>query len=99
MPTNLSDPRYHYGTSSALVEPSRGRASRTAALMAVQRGLESTRAPRTRLFDDPLARSFLPLPWRAALGASRLGGVRAAIEAIYDFVGGRPVPRLSPAPG
>ena len=71
-----------------------GEASRTAALMAVQRGLESTRPPRTRLFTDPLARSFLPPSWRAVLIASRLGAVRGAIEAAYDFVGG-PGPRAS----
>ncbi|HTV11929.1 MAG TPA: SAM-dependent methyltransferase [Acidimicrobiales bacterium] len=71
-----------------------GRASRTAALMAVQRGLESTRPAGKRLFADPLARSFLPPSWRAALTASRLGAVRAAIEATYDLVGG-PGPRAS----
>ncbi|HTW06582.1 MAG TPA: SAM-dependent methyltransferase, partial [Acidimicrobiales bacterium] len=71
-----------------------GGPSRTAALMAVQRGLESTRPVRERLFDDPLARSFLPWPWRAALSASRSSAVRAAIEATYDFVGG-PGPRAS----
>ncbi len=72
-------------------QSTRGRASRTAALMAVQRGLESARSPRARLFTDPFARSFLPLSWRAALVASRLGAVRGAIEAAYDFGG--------PAPG
>jgi methyltransferase (TIGR00027 family) len=72
----------------------RGQASRTAALMAVQRGLESTRPPRKRLFTDQLARSFLPRSWRAVLVASRLGAVRGAIEAAYDFVGG-PGPRAS----
>ncbi|HTW08925.1 MAG TPA: SAM-dependent methyltransferase, partial [Acidimicrobiales bacterium] len=71
-----------------------GRASRTAALMAVQRGLESTRPAGKRLFADPLARSFLPPSWRVALTASRLGAVRAAIEATYDLVGG-PGPRAS----
>ena len=72
----------------------RGRASRTAALMAVQRGLESARSPRERLFVDPFARSFLPPAWRAALSASRWGAVRAGVEAAYDFAGG-PGPRAS----
>lgn len=70
------------------------RASRTAALMAVQRGLESTRPRRTRLFTDPLAPLFLSRPWRLALVASRLGPVRLVIEATYDRVGG-PGPRAS----
>lgn len=71
-----------------------GRASRTAALMAVQRGLESARPPRKRLFTDPFAPSFLPPSWRTALAASRFGAVRVAIEAAYDFIGG-PGPRPS----
>ena len=79
---------------SSGLQSSPGRASRTAALMAVQRGLESTRPPHARLFGDPLARSFLPLMWRAALAAARLGAVRSGIEAAYDFVGG-PGPRAS----
>jgi len=62
--------------------------------MAVQRGLESTRPPRKRLFDDPLAPSFLGLQWRVALAASRFGAVRFAIETAYDYVGG-PGPRAS----
>jgi methyltransferase (TIGR00027 family) len=98
MRANLSDQRYHCGTRPARVEsrvePSRARASRTAALMAVQRGLESTRPPDKGLFVDPLAPSFLSWPWRAALVASRLSGVRTAIESAYDFVGG-PGPRAS----
>ena len=68
--------------------------SRTAALMAVQRGLESTRTAHDRLFEDPLARHFLSAPWRVALAASRLGPVHRLIEAAYDFVGG-PGPRAS----
>jgi methyltransferase (TIGR00027 family) len=70
------------------------RASRTAALMAVQRGLESTRPTPQRLFEDPLARSFLTVPWRLALGASRFGPVRRIIETAYDLVAG-PGPRAS----
>ncbi len=76
------------------IQSNQGRASRTAALMAVQRGLESTRPPQARLFTDPLARSFLPPSWRAALVASRIGAVRDAVEAAYDFIGG-PGPRAS----
>jgi len=75
--------------------PSRkSRASRTAGLMAVQRGLESARPERTRLFTDPLAPSFLTPAWRVALAAARLPAVRIAIEAVYDLVGG-PGPRAS----
>ena len=42
----------------------------------------------------PARPSFLPPSWRVALTASRLGAVRAAIEATYDLVGG-PGPRAS----
>lgn len=70
------------------------RASRTAELMAVQRGLETARSPDTRLFDDPLAASFVSLPWRAALGAARFDVIRRVIEAAYDLVAG-PGPRAS----
>ena len=62
--------------------------------MAVQRGLESARPSRTRLFEDPLAGSFVSLPWRIALGAARFRSVRQTIEAGYDLVGG-PGPRAS----
>ena len=62
--------------------------------MAVQRGLESARPPRTRLFEDPLAGSFVSLPWRIALRAARFPPVRQTIEAGYDLVGG-PGPRAS----
>ncbi|HUI04634.1 MAG TPA: SAM-dependent methyltransferase [Acidimicrobiales bacterium] len=64
------------------------RPSRTAALMAVQRGLESARPRRDRLFQDVLAQRFVPAPWRIALAASHLRPVRRAIEAAYDVVGG-----------
>jgi len=70
------------------------RTSRTAALMAVQRGLESTRPASQRLFEDALARHFLAIPWRLALGASRFGPARTCVEAAYDLVGG-PGPRAS----
>lgn len=69
-------------------------ASRTAALMAVQRGLESSHPPGSRLFSDPLAPSFVSRGWRIVLSACRLGVVRHVIEAVYDRVGG-PGPRSS----
>ncbi|HTW06998.1 MAG TPA: SAM-dependent methyltransferase [Acidimicrobiales bacterium] len=81
-------------TDGSRIRSSSGRASRTAELMAVQRGLESVRPPRARLFADPLARSFVSLPWRATLAGCHLGAVRAAVEAAYDFAGG-PGPRAS----
>lgn len=70
------------------------RPSRTAQLMAVQRGLESARPAQTRLFQDPLAGRFVSPAWRVALRGARLVVVRRAIEAIYDLVGG-PGPRAS----
>lgn len=71
-----------------------GRPSRTAQLMAVQRGLESARPAQTRLFQDPLAGRFVSPAWRVALKGARFMVVRRAIEAIYDLVGG-PGPRAS----
>jgi len=72
------------------------RPSRTAELMAIQRGLESCRRPSSRLFSDPLARDFLSWRWRLVLSAARLRPVRAAVEApsLYDAIGG-PGPRAS----
>jgi methyltransferase (TIGR00027 family) len=70
------------------------RPSRTARLMAVQRGLESARPAQTRLFEDPIARRFVSPAWRVALRGARCVVVRRAIEAIYDRVGG-PGPRAS----
>ncbi len=70
------------------------RPSRTAQLMAIQRGLESARPATTGLFQDPLARRFVSPAWRLALLGARLVVVRRAIEAIYDRVGG-PGPRAS----
>ena len=70
------------------------RPSRTARLMAVQRGLESARPAQTRLFQDPLAERFVSPAWRVALRSARFVIVRRAIEAIYDLVGG-PGPRAS----
>jgi methyltransferase (TIGR00027 family) len=70
------------------------RPSRTAQLMAVQRGLESARSARTSLFEDPLAGRFVSPAWRFALRGARFVVVRRAIETIYDLVGG-PGPRAS----
>jgi len=70
------------------------RPSRTAQLMAVQRGLESARPAQTRLFQDPLAGRFVSPAWRVALWGARFAVVRRVIEAIYDLVGG-PGPRAS----
>jgi methyltransferase (TIGR00027 family) len=70
------------------------RPSRTAQLMAVQRGLESARPAQTRLFQDPLAERFVSPAWRVALRSARFAVVRRAIEALYDLVGG-PGPRAS----
>ncbi len=68
--------------------------SRTARLMAVQRGLESARPTRLRLFADPLAPSFVGPAWRVALAVSHVGAMRWAIESAYDLVAG-PGPRSS----
>jgi len=73
---------------------SHAHASRTAELMAVQRGLESCRRPGGRLFDDPYAPLFVSRSWRAALTAGRVRPIRRAIEAAYDRVAG-PGPRAS----
>jgi len=62
--------------------------------MAVQRGLESSRRPRKRLFEDPYARLFVSPSWRAALAACRVGPVRRVVEAAYDRIAG-PGPRAS----
>jgi len=69
-------------------------ASRTARLMAVQRGLESSRPSPKRLFEDRLARSFVSPTWRLALGGARFAPIRIGLEAAYDLVGG-PGPRAS----
>jgi methyltransferase (TIGR00027 family) len=71
-----------------------GRPSRTAQLMAVQRGLESARSSETRLFVDPLVGRFVSPAWRVALRGARFVVVRRVIEAVYDLVGG-PGPRAS----
>jgi methyltransferase (TIGR00027 family) len=68
--------------------------SRTAQLMAVQRGLESARPAQTRLFEDPFAPRFLSPAWRVALWGARFVVVARAIDAVYDWIGG-PGPRAS----
>jgi methyltransferase (TIGR00027 family) len=51
--------------------------SRTAAFVALWRAIESSRSPATRLFEDPLAQTFLGWRFRWALRVSRLPGVGA----------------------
>lgn len=98
--TDPSHERSRERPGRSLTAPARRRrpglraGSRTAELMAVQRGLESVRPADTRLFEDALAGSFVSLPWRTALRAARFPPVRQIIEAAYDFVGG-PGPRAS----
>lgn len=70
------------------------RSSRTAELMAIQRGLESRHSRATRLFEDPFARRFVSPGWRVVLSAARIGLVRRMIERLYDYLGG-PGPRAS----
>jgi methyltransferase (TIGR00027 family) len=68
--------------------------SRTAELMAVQRGLESLRPARSRLFSDPFSSRFVSTRWRIILAASHVPGLRRLVEVAYDRVGG-PGPRAS----
>ena len=68
--------------------------SRTAELMAVQRGLESLQPARSRLFCDPFSSRFLSTRWHIILAACHVPGVRRLVEAAYDRVGG-PGPRTS----
>lgn len=83
-------------STSAISEgpPHCRRPSRTAELMAVQRGLESCRHPDERLFEDPYAKSFVSPAWRIALFLSQQVILRKAIEAAYDLMAG-PGPRAS----
>jgi methyltransferase (TIGR00027 family) len=72
----------------------RRRSSRTAELMAVQRGLESCHSVESRLFSDPFAQEFVSGGWRLVLAAARIGVFRALLERLYDWRGG-PGPRAS----
>src|SRR5262249_59401268 len=54
-------------------------ASRTAALVALYRAIESSRSAATRLFDDSLAPAFLGWRFRWALRLSRLPLLGAAL--------------------
>jgi methyltransferase (TIGR00027 family) len=66
--------------------------SRTAAFAALWRAIESSRSPATRLFEDPLAQTFLPWRYRWALRVSRLPGVGAVLP--WSLVDGHwPGPR------
>src|SRR5262245_47473327 len=58
--------------------------SRTAEVMALFRALESRRSANERLFDDPIADSFLR-PWaRAGVSLGRSAYVRELIERVVD---------------
>jgi methyltransferase (TIGR00027 family) len=70
------------------------RSSRTAELMAVQRGLESARPAGGRLFCDPFAAGFVSPAWRLALFCAHIGPLRRLIERLYDHFAG-PGPRAS----
>jgi methyltransferase (TIGR00027 family) len=74
--------------------PHSRRPSKTAELMAVQRGLESCRRPDERLFSDPYAKLFVSATWRTVLFLSQLAIFRKMIEAAYDHIAG-PGPRAS----
>jgi methyltransferase (TIGR00027 family) len=66
--------------------------SRTAAFVALWRAIESSRSPATRLFEDPLAQTFLGWRYRWALRVSRLPGVGAVLP--WSLVDGHwPGPR------
>lgn len=61
-----------------------GHASRTAEYMALFRALESSRPESTRLFEDPLARTFLTRPLSAVAGLAAVPGVGRALPWIID---------------
>jgi methyltransferase (TIGR00027 family) len=58
--------------------------SETAANMALIRSLESAKAPRPRLFADPLARRFLPGWQRALMLPARIPVWRQIMENLFD---------------
>jgi methyltransferase (TIGR00027 family) len=62
-----------------VTSPGRPAISRTAALVALYRAIESSRPAATRLFEDPLAPAFLGRRFRWALRLSRLPLVGAAL--------------------
>lgn len=68
--------------------------SRTAELMAIQRGLEDCRPRTLRLFSDPYAPLLVSFRWRLVLRAARLGLARRVVERLYDSPAG-PWPRAS----
>ncbi len=61
-----------------------GHASRTAEFMALFRALESSLPETRRLFDDPLARSFLTWPLTLLARLGTLPGLRRLVPAIID---------------
>jgi methyltransferase (TIGR00027 family) len=68
--------------------------SRTAELMAIQRGLESVRPSDRRLFSDPFAPALVSRPWRLVLRAAHFGPARRLAGFLYDAAAG-PWPRAS----
>jgi methyltransferase (TIGR00027 family) len=61
-----------------------GRASRTAEHNALFRAIEARRPAGQRIVDDPLAVAFLGRPFRALVGAARVGACRQALVRIID---------------
>jgi methyltransferase (TIGR00027 family) len=60
-------------------------ASRTAQYMALFRALETARTRRNRLFEDPLARSFLSLSLQAVVRLSRLPLAGSSVARLIDW--------------
>jgi methyltransferase (TIGR00027 family) len=59
-------------------------ASTTARFMAFFRAVESAKAPNRRLFCDPLAAVFLPVPWRAVVQLTRVHVLGTGILRLID---------------
>src|SRR5205814_4970081 len=68
-----------------------GRPSWTAQVMALFRAIESARPQASRLFDDPFARAFLGLPFRAVAAAASLPGGADAITWVIERRWGGPL--------
>ncbi len=62
----------------------KGRASRTAEYMALFRALESSLPETQRLFEDPLARAFLPQPLELVARLGAVPGLRKLVAKIID---------------
>jgi methyltransferase (TIGR00027 family) len=63
----------------------KGHASRTAEFMALFRALESSLPEARRLFDDPLARSFVTWPLNVVARLAVLPGLGALLPRIIDY--------------